>query len=541
MSSESSSTGGGADISETVEVSFHSIAYLLTVSTVNGDTLCLEVEQKSDASRWRGDFTARYIEDITAKTGNFKKFHVFVKMLLSAVKYASDSVFMDLLTYQDLEVLKSRKAAPAGGGTQNPHVPPPRNPTVAPNNKRYLILTYAAEFDRVHYPLPLLYEEHPDPQYLKSIISKLRSQVEELQHQQQQQLQHGVGARGARGVDAAATAAALPAELRRLREDNAVLKQQLRQLERGGQQGGGGLEAREMARDMKLVGGQMGLGCGVGRLSCHGPRPSVPSGARYGTRQDPPPRSRETSRGRDTSSRERERMPSQRYPPSRPSSAPSARSGPRFDPTEYIRAKRERDRMLLERARSSPGSSRNLTPQRSAASTPPRAYSPVSSRPPSAERGVGAYGTRGGAGGGYSPTSRGGYSPSSSRPTSGLDRGTAARPDRLRGGAGLASSPYADPLVLPKSRAGSPSSGGTGSKRPAWGSGKEAWSKFPEPGGRPKSRPESAERSTSPGRALQEVKNRLSSYMTSRSSAGVQMHCTLRSLQITLCNRAART
>jgi len=42
-----------------VEVSFHSIAYLLTVSTVNGDTLCLEVEQKSDASRWKGDFTAR--------------------------------------------------------------------------------------------------------------------------------------------------------------------------------------------------------------------------------------------------------------------------------------------------------------------------------------------------------------------------------------------------------------------------------------------------------------------------------------------------
>ena len=70
----------------------------------------------------------------------------------------------------------------------------------------------------------------------------------------------------------------------------------------------------------------------------------------------------------------------------------------------YVRAKRERDRVLLERARSSPGSSRNLTPQRSAASTPPRAYSPVSSRPRSAERG--GLGMRGGAGGGYSPTSR---------------------------------------------------------------------------------------------------------------------------------------
>jgi hypothetical protein len=42
-----------------VDVNFHNIAYLLTISTVNGDTLCLEVEQKSDASRWRGDFTSR--------------------------------------------------------------------------------------------------------------------------------------------------------------------------------------------------------------------------------------------------------------------------------------------------------------------------------------------------------------------------------------------------------------------------------------------------------------------------------------------------
>ena len=98
------------------------------------------------------------IEDITAKTGNFKKFAVFVKMLLSAVKQASDSVFVDLLTYQDLEVLKSRKTGQA----------PPSRPSPA-NNKRYLILTYAAEFDRVHYPLPLVFEESPDPQYLKQV------------------------------------------------------------------------------------------------------------------------------------------------------------------------------------------------------------------------------------------------------------------------------------------------------------------------------------------------------------------------------------
>jgi coiled-coil domain-containing protein 61 len=35
---------------------------------------------------WRGDFSVKYIEEITNKTGSFKKFSVFVKMLLSTLK-----------------------------------------------------------------------------------------------------------------------------------------------------------------------------------------------------------------------------------------------------------------------------------------------------------------------------------------------------------------------------------------------------------------------------------------------------------------------
>jgi hypothetical protein len=101
-------------------------------------------------------------------------------MLLSAVKQQSDSVFVDLLTYQDLELLKSKKARAQG---QQPP-PPPR--ALQANNKRYLILTYAAEFDRVHYPLPLLYEASPDPEHLKRVIRQLRAQLEQHRAQAQQ-------------------------------------------------------------------------------------------------------------------------------------------------------------------------------------------------------------------------------------------------------------------------------------------------------------------------------------------------------------------
>jgi hypothetical protein len=98
-------------------------------------------------------------------------------MLVSAVKQQSDSVFIDLLTYQDLEMLKSKKNK--GAAQQQAR-------TMQPNNKRYLILTYAAEFDRVHYPLPLMFEAHPDPDRMRHIIKELRAQLEQHKAHSQQ-------------------------------------------------------------------------------------------------------------------------------------------------------------------------------------------------------------------------------------------------------------------------------------------------------------------------------------------------------------------
>lgn len=83
------------------------------------------MEQESDGARWRGEYSSKCppaaplppraaaaahaapprgtdIEEITQKTGNYKRFSVFVKMLASALLQQSDSVFVDLLTYSDL-------------------------------------------------------------------------------------------------------------------------------------------------------------------------------------------------------------------------------------------------------------------------------------------------------------------------------------------------------------------------------------------------------------------------------------------------------
>lgn len=75
------------------------------------------------------------IEELTRKTGNFKQFPVFVNMLESAVTKSSDAVTLDLLTYSDLEALRSKRVGSWNGrGTAQ--------------SKRYLIMTYSVEFDR---------------------------------------------------------------------------------------------------------------------------------------------------------------------------------------------------------------------------------------------------------------------------------------------------------------------------------------------------------------------------------------------------------
>ena len=47
--------------------------------------LVVDLEDKYAGDMWRGDFSAKFVEELTNKTGTFKKFNVFVKMLISAL------------------------------------------------------------------------------------------------------------------------------------------------------------------------------------------------------------------------------------------------------------------------------------------------------------------------------------------------------------------------------------------------------------------------------------------------------------------------
>ncbi|XP_046813379.1 centrosomal protein CCDC61-like isoform X2 [Vespa crabro] len=133
---------------------------------------CLEltITDKFTAEDWRSSYDTAYIENLTHKTGNYKQFDVFVAMLQSGLLKTSESITLDLLTFEDLELLRSRKIDSSSVSAMSNKA----------NNRRYLILTYTVEFDRIHYPLPLEYCGLPDPTILQATIRRLQAEIERL-------------------------------------------------------------------------------------------------------------------------------------------------------------------------------------------------------------------------------------------------------------------------------------------------------------------------------------------------------------------------
>ncbi|KAK3749492.1 hypothetical protein QZH41_013465, partial [Actinostola sp. cb2023] len=65
---------------------FRGVEYVVSlVVNKEENQFVLEVEDRLTADQWRGQFDAKYIEDLTHKTGNFKQFPIFVNMLESAL------------------------------------------------------------------------------------------------------------------------------------------------------------------------------------------------------------------------------------------------------------------------------------------------------------------------------------------------------------------------------------------------------------------------------------------------------------------------
>ncbi len=81
---------------------------LSDVEEVTGVTQCSRLLEHARLSNlW--NLVLSDVEEVTRRTGSFRRFSVFARMLRAAVAESSETVFVDLLSYADLCALKARQ------------------------------------------------------------------------------------------------------------------------------------------------------------------------------------------------------------------------------------------------------------------------------------------------------------------------------------------------------------------------------------------------------------------------------------------------
>ncbi|ODM99467.1 Coiled-coil domain-containing protein 61 [Orchesella cincta] len=198
--------------------------YLLSLTTTETpNTVSFWISDKITGEEWTGCYDENGIEVLTKRTGCFKSFQTFLAMIKSAVLKKSDSVVLDLLNIEDLAAisLHRQNSVTEGGnmplnlqlysktgeissgssiGTasillnRNGKAPTTTKPSdigsgisninnkSSLNKRKYLIVTYIAEFDKVHYPLPLNYSNPPDLSVMQNNIITLKAEVTSLKN-----------------------------------------------------------------------------------------------------------------------------------------------------------------------------------------------------------------------------------------------------------------------------------------------------------------------------------------------------------------------
>lgn len=163
-------------------LTFNNIDYILYLST-NDINLTISLEQASETLYWNGIFDARYLEEITNKAGSPKSFEVFIKMLMSGLANESENVLVDLLSYKDLEMMRNKKTNHSSSSGNNLNESSSMNQDLSIINKKYLIISYTNEFEKVHYPLPLSFILQPDISYTLRTIERLKKLNQKISSQ----------------------------------------------------------------------------------------------------------------------------------------------------------------------------------------------------------------------------------------------------------------------------------------------------------------------------------------------------------------------
>ena len=155
----------------TYEKVFQGNEYLVNIKAQE-DKLNLLIEEKLSVRRWRGEFSPEDCQNITFKAKFEIPYYKFVEFLVFSLMNKSDKILVDLLSFQDLQLLKAKRS--------NNTAPKLEASNPEQNNRRYMILTIMAGAKNVHYPLFLNLMNQSDPESLKRTLKRVSEEYSKM-------------------------------------------------------------------------------------------------------------------------------------------------------------------------------------------------------------------------------------------------------------------------------------------------------------------------------------------------------------------------
>jgi predicted nuclease of restriction endonuclease-like RecB superfamily len=127
-------------LKQSAKLELKEASYKLEIQSDLTNELKVKLKHIETQQEYSNSFSKEFLEQLTQKTGNYKKFSIFVEMLCQCMSGHN------CLTFDFAEI----------------------------QEKHYLILCYSIQFDRVYYPLPM------------QKVKDIHKQVQILRHQNEE-------------------------------------------------------------------------------------------------------------------------------------------------------------------------------------------------------------------------------------------------------------------------------------------------------------------------------------------------------------------
>ena len=158
--------------------------YRLYAQYLTTNSFSVQIISEDFTLRYAGEFNSSYIEEITAKSGGFKRLPVFWKIFLMACQNTDTSPALEIDVYTATEL--QNIVAFSTPLVKSHATSLTQSDNIIYDDKLFLIITQISDFDKIRYPLPLPYTPFTNDELMLSVRrlykenEKLKGMLDEI-------------------------------------------------------------------------------------------------------------------------------------------------------------------------------------------------------------------------------------------------------------------------------------------------------------------------------------------------------------------------